>query len=211
MIKDLTCFQDEILQRKQWIFDMDGTLTVPVHDFDEIRRILGVPVGGDILKYLSDLPEEKARVLREKLDKIEVEFARQALPMDHIRAFLKMLDQNGVRMGILTRNNRKNTLTTLQEIGIKSYFNTNCIIGRDDARPKPDPEGILKLLAIWNTVPAEAVMVGDFLYDLQCGRNAGTATIHFDQSGNFPWPEQTDIKVTSFVELVESYATISKN
>lgn len=211
MTLDLTSFQGTILQRKYWIFDMDGTLTVPAHDFDGIRRILGVPAGGDILKHLAGLPEDEAHRLRDQLDEIEIDLAKQALPMEHIRTFLEMLHQSGVQMGILTRNNLKNSLTTLQAIGFESFFNKDYIMGRDDAKPKPDPEGILKLLARWKAEPTEAVMVGDFYYDLQCGRNAGTATIHFDQTGSFPWPEQTDIKITSFGELVDSFSSISKN
>jgi phosphoserine phosphatase len=31
-------------RRDCWIFDMDGTLTVSIHDFDSIKRILGLPI-----------------------------------------------------------------------------------------------------------------------------------------------------------------------
>ena len=35
--------------RTHWIFDMDGTLTVPMHDFAWLHRTLDVPEGDDIL------------------------------------------------------------------------------------------------------------------------------------------------------------------
>ncbi|HIN00314.1 MAG TPA: HAD family hydrolase, partial [Deltaproteobacteria bacterium] len=37
-----------LLQRKYWIFDLDGTLTVAVHDFNAIRNELGIPAGQPI-------------------------------------------------------------------------------------------------------------------------------------------------------------------
>ncbi len=42
-----------VLQRKYWIFDLDGTLTVPVHDFQGIRKTLGIPRDKDILGFIS--------------------------------------------------------------------------------------------------------------------------------------------------------------
>ena len=46
------------------------------------------------------------------------------------------------------------------------------------------------------------VMVGDYLFDLQTGRNAGTATIHVDRTGSFLWPELTDIGVRTPEDLL---------
>ena len=39
---------------------MDGTLTVPVHDFEHIRRELGVPAGANILDHLDAQPADEA-------------------------------------------------------------------------------------------------------------------------------------------------------
>ena len=43
-----------ILGRRHWVFDLDGTLTVGIHDFPRIRALLGVPEGGDIIGHLKD-------------------------------------------------------------------------------------------------------------------------------------------------------------
>ena len=45
---------------KHWVFDMDGTLTVAVHDFALIRRELEIPADADILTHLNGLPAEVA-------------------------------------------------------------------------------------------------------------------------------------------------------
>ena len=34
---------------RHWVFDMDGTLTVAVHDFPAIKRALGIPQDDDTL------------------------------------------------------------------------------------------------------------------------------------------------------------------
>ena len=38
---------------KHWVFDMDGTMTVAVHDFAAIRRALDIPAQDDILTHLN--------------------------------------------------------------------------------------------------------------------------------------------------------------
>jgi len=45
-------------------------------------------------------------------------------------------------------------------------------------------------------------MVGDYVFDLQAGKNAGVATVHFDTDGQYPWPELTDFKVEKLSQLI---------
>jgi len=45
---------------RHWVFDMDGTLTLAVHDFPAIKRALGIPEEDDILHHLAALPAEEA-------------------------------------------------------------------------------------------------------------------------------------------------------
>ena len=45
---------------KHWVFDMDGTLTVAVHDFAAIRVALQIPPEDDILTHLAALPADVA-------------------------------------------------------------------------------------------------------------------------------------------------------
>ena len=45
---------------RHWVFDMDGTLTVAVHDFPAIKRALGIPQDDDILHHLAALPADEA-------------------------------------------------------------------------------------------------------------------------------------------------------
>ncbi len=199
----LTGNTEAILARKHWVFDLDGTLTLPVHDFSVIRQVLGVPQGIDILGYLASLPDAEAQPLHEKLNAIETELLERIEPAPGTVQLVKALQRRGSRIGILTRNTRDVAARTLDCLGVGGYFLEECILGRDEAPPKPDPEGLFRLSVQWKTVPAEMVMVGDYLFDLQTGRNAGAATIHVDRTGSFLWPELTDIGVCTLEELLE--------
>lgn len=197
----MTCLH-HILSRRCWIFDLDGTLTVPVHDFAAIRGELGMTeTDPDILRYLASLPAAEAAARHARLMEIEYELSARTAAAPGAGRLLEGLLRRGARVGILTRNTREIALHTLGLIGLGKYFAHEAILGREEAEPKPHPEGIEKLLGAWGNEPDEAVMVGDYLFDLQVGRAAGTATIHVDRSGVFPWPELADLAVTDLEVL----------
>lgn len=194
-----------IFARRCWIFDLDGTLTVPVHDFPAIRSALGMKESDtDILQFLSTLPSAEAELRHARLIEIEYGLAEKTAAAPGAVRLLEQLFRRDARIGILTRNTREIALHTLGLIGLQGYFTADDILGRDEAEPKPHPEGIEKLIAAWGNLPGEAVMVGDYLFDLQVGRAAGTATIHVDSSGAFRWPELADLEVASLEELAEA-------
>ena len=191
----------DVLSRRNWIFDLDGTLTVPKHDFAHIRQVLGIPDDKDILGYLAEVPEERGALLRAELNDIGSRIAHDTEAADGVANLLRCLSRRDVRMGILTRNTRHHAMVSLEAIGLLDYFAPDTILGRDEAAPKPAPEGIRKLLAAWQAHATDAVMVGDYLFDLQTGRAADVGTVHVDETGQYPWPGMTDLGVRSLVEL----------
>ncbi len=194
-----------ILARRCWIFDLDGTLTLPVHDFAAIRSALGMAeTDPDILRFLASLPAAEAAARHARLIEIEYELAAKTAAAPGAGRLLDQLLRRDARVGILTRNTREIALHTLGQIGLQGYFTADVILGRDEAAPKPHPEGIEKLLDAWGGAPDDAVMVGDYLFDLQVGRAAGTATIHVDRSGAFRWPDLADLAVVSLDEVAEA-------
>lgn len=193
--------RSEILRRRHWIFDLDGTLTVAIHDFTMIRSVLGVPAGVDILGHLESLPEAEALVARDTLNRIEDELAGRTEPALGALELTQLLHGRGVRLGVLTRNTRSNALRTLERIGLSPYIAPCDVLGREEALAKPDPDGLFKLALSWGITAPASVMVGDYGFDLQSGRAAGAGTIHVDPSCAFRWPELTDIAVASLAEL----------
>ncbi len=191
----------DLEQRPYWIFDMDGTLTVAVHDFDAIRGELGLRPKLPILEQIAEAPQARARGLLARLDEIELALARQAQAADGAHALLERLCARGARLGIVTRNSFANALETLRVCELARFFAPECVLGREAAAPKPDPEGIRRLLAHWRAEPDQAVMVGDYRYDLLAGRAAGTATVYVDPERGFPFAEHADVSVDSLVAL----------
>ncbi len=202
---DKRSVKSKILSWKFWIFDLDGTLTVPVHDFDGIRQELEVPNGEDILGFVAKQTPSRQKELLDRLNKIEVKLADISKPSEGAVKLVSILAKKGVKLGIITRNTKANARISLDKIGILTYFEDKNILGREDAPPKPDPDGINKLLSDWKAEASEAVMVGDYLFDLKAGKNAGTATIHVDFRHNGDWKDLADIQVQSLSELTELF------
>lgn len=189
------------MRLRGWIFDLDGTLTVAQHDFPAIRRELGIPADADILEYLGTLPIAERQRLNQQLDDIELRLAQEVAPAPGAAELIRELHQREVHLGILTRNLRQVALASLERIGVLDCFAAQDVIGRDDALPKPAPDGIHRLLADWQLNEAEAVMVGDFRFDLEAGRAAGchTCLVLPDNS----WPELTDLHVADCTALLK--------
>ena len=186
---------------------MDGTLTVAAHDFADICRQLGIPGEKNILEAIEALPATEAQARRIQLEQIELDIAEHSEAQPGAVGLLEQLRSQNKNIGILTRNSKTVATRTLKACGLDIFFDTDHILGRDCCAPKPSPDGINHLLQNWNSTPQNSVMVGDYVFDLLTGRNAGTATVHFDVTGTFLWPEHMDIGVTHLDELNEAIAT----
>lgn len=190
------------LDRPHWIFDMDGTLTRAVHDFDAIRAELGLPRGRLILEALAEKPEPERAALLERLDAIELRLARRAEPQPGAGALLRTLVGRGARLGILTRNSRRNAHETLRAAGLSGFFAADDVLGRDEAPPKPSPAGVLALVRRFGGDASTAVMVGDYRLDLLSGRSAGAMTVYLDPSGHFEFAELADHRIRRLDDLL---------
>lgn len=188
--------------RKHWVFDLDGTLTLAVHDFDALRRELGLPSGLPILEALQNRPEEEVGVLMRRLDALEADLVSATGPAPGAADLLQGLSEQCCKVGVLTRNSFENACATLVHCGFSDYFDPAAVIGRAEALPKPNPDGILQLLRRWGASPGDAVMIGDFRYDLEAGRAAGVATVSVDPSGQHEWASLADVCVETLSELL---------
>ncbi|AUF98063.1 N-acetylmuramic acid 6-phosphate phosphatase [Pseudomonas fluorescens] len=176
---------------RNWVFDMDGTLTVAVHDFAAIRVALGIPPEDDILTHLAALPAAEAEAKHAWLLEHERDLAVASTAATGAVELVRELAGRGCQLAILTRNARELAHVTLEAIGLADCFAKELVLGRDEAAPKPSPDGLLKIAQAWDVDPSELVMVGDYRIDLECGRTAGARTVLVNLPDN-PWPELTD-------------------
>jgi len=183
-----------------WVFDLDGTLTIAVHDFDHMRKALGMDENADILQVLASKKGQEKIDLTQKLDVLEEFYAKKALPAAGVVRLISTLAKKQCQLAIFTRNTKEMAILSLKAIGVYQYFDDNYIIGRDDAPHKPNPCALFGLLKQWNISKDEAVMVGDFKFDLETARAAQITSVHIpvDQQR---WPLLTDHCYDSLDEL----------
>ena len=191
----------DLAQRTHWIFDMDGTLTVAAIDFAALRAALDIPPTGDIIEHIDALPAHQAAAQHQRLAALELDYARQAQPQPGAAELLDALRARGARVGILTRNSVENADVTLRACGLRAFFDDACILGRESADPKPSPAGVYHLLEHWDCTPEQAVVCGDFRFDLEAGRRAGTAAVYVDTDNNNLWTDWADHRVQTLHEL----------
>jgi HAD superfamily hydrolase (TIGR01509 family) len=187
------------LARPYWIFDLDGTLTLPVHDFAELRSRLGIAPGVDILTAVNAMSPAEAAAAHATVANWEAELAAIARPQEDALALLEALKSRGATTGILTRNRLATAIETLQVAGLSGFFEERNILGRECATPKPSPDGLRQLLERWEATPEQAVMVGDYIHDVRAGRAAGVGTILIERSGPTGWDSEADYVLQSLV------------
>jgi HAD superfamily hydrolase (TIGR01509 family) len=187
-------------KKRHWIFDLDGTLTVATHNFNEIRTRLGIPEASDILDYISLQDSDYGEELAQGLDEIEKEHAQMSTPAPGARTLLNYLRRCQYKVGVITRNSLESAMISLAATGLDGFFTD--VISRTEAHPKPHPEGILMLQSRWMAPAESMIMVGDYRHDLQAGRNAGITTVFVKGSRKEDWDELTDIKVKDLNELI---------
>lgn len=161
------------------LFDFDGTLTEPGSlDFGIIREAIGCPKGIPVLEYIRamDSPADRGRAF-EILDGFEAEAARHSRPNAGAEEVLELLRLRGLKVGIISRNSRAAILAALDNFAHVRPSDFAVILSRDDPySPKPSPAGILAAASILEIPPAQLLVVGDFVFDIEAGRKAGALT-----------------------------------
>ena len=179
------------------IFDLDGTLVDSGLDFPLIRREMGLPVGMPILEGLAEIPPgERLDECLRVLNRHERAAAERATLMPGAGELLDSLTARNIAQAVLTRNSRLCSSRMLQRLGMT----IPCVLTREDAPPKPDPAGLLKICSIWQAHVAEVIFMGDYLHDINCGRNAGMRTILFAPNETPHYSLLADFCVSSFAE-----------
>jgi HAD superfamily hydrolase (TIGR01509 family) len=189
------------------VFDLDGTLVSQEIDFEAIRRELGVASGTPLLELLHGLPEPRRQSAWEIVDRHEREAAARAKIHQGVSEFVAWLEVRNVRRAVLSRNSRQSVLASLERVGLAF----DPVVAREDAPFKPNPHGLWQICEAWQFAPAEVLMIGDYLYDLQAGRAAGTKTALVTHGREWPFAHLADATFPNFRELPEFWADWFEN
>ena len=89
---------------------------------------------------------------------------------------LQQLAAGGIRMAVISNKQETLSRLILKTLEIDKYF---AIIAGGDTFPemKPSSLPLVKVIDKFSVSPAEAVMVGDSINDIQAGKRAGIITI----------------------------------
>ena len=170
------------------IFDFDGTLldTFPAiaaawnaamtpifhqhYSDSEVVAHFGPPDEGMIAQQLAGHPRE---VYDQAVARYFARFEqadRDIAVFDGVLLLLDALAARGVPLGIMTGKGRRAAEITLNRIGWKTRFGT--IITGDDARAKPDPQGVLIAARELGIAPQSCAYIGDSPADIGAARAA---------------------------------------
>lgn len=159
---------------KAVIFDLDGTITQPFFDFDAIREEMGLGRdSGPVWEAMEKMLPQRRR----EAEKILHFYERRAVTQSSLNAgakrTLEALRKAGIHIGILTRNRRSNALAVAEKHNLKF----DAIVGREQGPVKPDAFGVLKICQQFGVKPEQTLMVGDYLFDLLCAKDAGAVAV----------------------------------
>lgn len=189
------------MQIKAVIFDLDGTITQPFFDFDNIREEIGLARdSGPLLESMEKMTSQQ----RENAEKILHYHEQKAVTESKLNANAKQtlsaLRSAGINIGILTRNKRENALA----IAKKHDLEFDTVIGREDGPVKPDAFGVLRICEQFGVEPKETMLVGDYLFDLLSAKAAGAVAVllaNHSQADEFA--EHADFCVEDISRILE--------
>jgi len=154
---------------KAVIFDLDGTITRPFFDFDAIRIEMGLaPDAGPILELMAKMTPQKRAEVEKILHYHEEKAVAESKLNRGAKETLDELRKRKIKIGVLTRNRRENALA----VAAKHGLTFDAVVDREDGPVKPDAFGVLHLCKQFKIKPQEALVVGDYLFDLLCARAA---------------------------------------
>lgn len=188
-------------ERRHVLLDFDGPVCAvfgthgSAHAADAVRRALGATAWremGDHTASYSDDPFDVLRYAWVHLDRQKAEAAEQALTAYEVRAVHELSMTEGAAAAIDSLRASEHTVTIVSnnsEQAIRAFVETHAladeidgVVGRTRARAqdlKPEPYLLDRALEQLAAKPADAVLVGDSITDIQAARAAGTAAIAY--------------------------------
>lgn len=180
------------------IFDMDGTLTKPNMDFGALVSEIGVVLSEPVLEYMERVDEKERVRVNSILERFEGQAAKDAELNDGARDLLDFIVKKGKKTALLTRNSRLSVNTVLRKHNLKF----DCIVSREDAKPKPSPDPVLLIGRKLGIKPKHLLIVGDYKFDVLCGKAAGAKTALLYNHQEYDAGVVPDFKLMSLKDLI---------
>jgi len=175
------------------VFDFDGTIvdsmpmvfnalndalkrrSLPTIESELLGALAGLPVI-DIISSKAHISESAAKEIEKDVFEAYTSFCSvhcQLLP--NVDSTLKTLKSKRIKLGLFTTTPIKPLMAVEKKFSLKDYF--DIMIAKEDAKNKPDPEGLDKIIAEFGIKKDECLYVGDSPIDILTGKAAGIKTI----------------------------------
>jgi phosphoglycolate phosphatase len=180
------------------LFDLDGTLLDTAPDLarsanrmlaelgrtalgeSEIRDYIGRGIANLVRRCVESTGGGSEEQHRHALEVFERQYAGGIADASHpypgVVAGLEALAQAGIAMGCVTNKAGRFTEPLLERTGLRRYFGV-VVSGDTVARKKPHADPLLHAADKLGAAPAETLMVGDSLNDVQSARAAGCPVV----------------------------------
>ncbi len=179
------------------LFDLDGVLVHSPLDLPAIKRELFGDESVFIIEGLEALDGEEKEVKIAILMERELEAARDASLAPGVHDLFAWLEDMGIARGVITRNSRE----VVELIATNHGVDFGVVIAREDAPPKPDPASVRAACNLLGTKPDRVVVVGDFTFDIEAGKQAGARTVFLETDKFSHLDPGADARVRSLDEL----------
>ncbi len=205
------------------IFDMDGTLVASTINYEQIKVELK-----ELLQNI--LTEEEHEVIKnqkksileltkiiskndetgkvfekawEIIEHYELEGYNDLQIQFDVKPTLEKLKDKGHIVTIFTNNSTKLTDIVLKKYGFAKYIDYS--LTRDDVTdPKPNPEGLLKLMKKYNCTEKQTLFVGDAWLDAEAAKKANIKFVYLTQNHQEqPSVESCDYVINNLEEIIK--------
>lgn len=180
---------------KAVLFDIDGTLVdslgMLIHGLgdtyerfsgtrppdDEIRKLMGLPLRKQLIQFTDEPPsqEQLDQMFQYALQRFDAHQHRERVFEQSVQA-LKECKRAGLGTALVTSKSQEELGPFLDRFSGAAYVDAT-VCASDVVNSKPHPESALLACNKLGTDPSETLLIGDSVYDLQCGHGAGCLTL----------------------------------
>ena len=181
------------MSKRLIIYDLDGTLVDTADDITQsVNHMLGAfrrpPLSRDaVIRFIGLGLRQLVIQCLATADSGTVERGMEIYRrhygehlLDHTALYpatQKVLEHfSGRLQAVVTNKPNPFTRQILAGLGLDRYF-VHVVAGDDGHAKKPDPAGVVSILAAHGLVAREAILIGDSDVDMQAGRRAGVLTV----------------------------------